>query len=1052
MSIKFDSGSNLKIITDAILNNKATLFIGSGASTLSGIPDGKTLAANLKKDFPSVDQETNNLTDIFQDLIDDPACGPERLYEYLKKIFLNKTPNEFYDAITQYDWNNIFTTNYDRLIEQAFDDKDLGAKLRRIVEFNYDINLRDKTKIFLYKLMGSADIPLGKEGDMVLSRKQYHENLVNRGRYLQQLRDCLLDSTLVIIGYSGRDRLLFDVIEKTMENRSSDKIPYSFMIVRQEELSTKTLSVLGPKKIIPVNISLIDLIDRLKNSSKDELESKSSPVCYHTVTVETIKIPITETEFNSFSEDFEILTDEETKQAKADKDLFFKGLTRGWAPFKVDLDFKREIYPDLKKRVLLELQKTDPKDNMVLTLSGSPGSGKSTALRRLAYDIYNGGTPVIFLNEHTSKLDYRLIEKFITQLNHKFDDASGAGRRKTVKPLIIIDDAPSLLFDPTRISQYLRSNSKSALILVAGRTGEWTDSWYSGKTATISKNTFELKDSMASEEIEAFQTYLKEKLDINYTGEDIEEKSGASFFASMYTAIDTTHRPLDEIIKGLYKELPADAKKAYEAVCCLHQFGLPFSQLLLARYLDCTTTTQLFEILTPLTTDAIVEDEDQFGNVFYRSQHRIIARKTVEFFLNDPSLQLAILEDVIEKTNFNIRSERSLIERLLIRDIYQIPFSYLEKQQLYKKTTERQEIRSVLHHWGILEMDNNQMKDAKTLLERAMKVKEPVGAFKGEADRNILTSLGVLHSRMAILEYKKDPQAAAKNIELAESYFQKAKTSGFMGEHPYGAHASMLFELSCLTNDKVDKMNYLSGALQIIDNTKKRGIAKKENTYLDEIELKIWAALDNEDQVYEAIEIIADKRNSPRGYYLYAKYLKRYQRSRRDLQRAYDIIVEGLEKFPDDEECATLRIEYFFELYPKDIKQLYTLLGKYAEQTAYPQISLLFEAIVLAMEMGHFPLALKWYKKLERLSKNEDARFEVRRYLCDVSGDRRVLKGRVMRINDQYNGEILCETLPEYPEHIKFRPIGLPVAENDTVLFNLGFPLVGPIARNVRRI
>ena len=1056
MSIKVDSSAHIKTITDSILGNKATLLIGSGMSTISGAPDGRTLVSMLKRDFPSVDQENNNLIDLFQELIDDPDCGPERLNEYLRNTFLKLIPSEVHKEITKYPWNSIFTTNYDRLVEDAYGNIGLATKLRRIIEFDYDINLRDNTKVFLFKLMGSVDIPLGQEGDMVLSRKQYHENLINRGRYLQQLRDSLLDSTLIIIGYSGKDRLLFDIIEKTMENRSIDKIPFSFMVVKQENLSSKDYSLLTSKKIVPVHLSIENLFENLKKASQVNHGIAPSP-SYHTITVETTKIPIDETDFNSFSEDFEILTDEATRQAKADKTLFFKAMTKSWAPFKEDLDFKRDVYALLKKRALNELVKNDPKDNLVLTLMGPPGSGKSISLRRLAYDVYLNGTPVIVLNEHTTKLDYRLIDKFLLQINRKFDEINGSERRKTIKPLIIIDDAPSLLFDPTRISQSLKSSSRSALIVVAGRTAEWGESWYTGKSPALQNNLFVQRDLMSENEINSFAKYLSEKLDIHYSINDIKEKSQSSFFGSMYTAIDTTHRPLDEIIKGLYRDLPSDSKRAYEVVCCLHQFGITMPQLLLARCLDCDSITQLFEILTPQTSDTIVEDEDQFGNIFYRSQHRIVARKTMEFFLGDPAIQQSIIENILDKINYNVKTERGLVERLLVSDIKKIDLSYSQKQKLYRKATEKQEIRLVVHHWGILEMDNNNMEEARKLLERAMNIKEPIGAFKSESDRNIFTSLGVLHSRLAISEYKTDPSTAAKNLELAESYFNAAKTSGVWGEHPYGAHASMLVDIASLESTDIEKMNfYLSGALQIIENAKKRGLAKKEGTYLNEVELKIWAAITNEEQseekIFNSIEIIAEKRNSARGYYLYAKYLRRYKRSQADLKRAYDILSEGLKRFPDDEECASLRIEYFMELYPKDKKQLYALLSTYAEQTAYPQISLLYEAATIAIQMGYYTIGLKWYKKLERLTKNEENRFVVNRYLYDESGSVRLLKGQITRIIDQYNGEIYCESLPDYPEPIRFRPIGLPVGERDTVVFNLGLPLVGPVATNIKRI
>lgn len=1052
MSIKIDTSAHLKTLTDAIWSGKATLFIGSGVSNLCNAPDGKTLLNLLKKDFPSTDQETTSLTDLFQDLIDDPDCGPEKLYEYLRNIFLPLTSGDFHQALTDFDWNAIFTTNYDRLIEQAYEDRGLAAKLRRIVEYDYEINLRDKTKVFLFKLMGSTDIHLGQEGDMVLSRKQYHENLANRNRYLQQLRDFLLGSTLIIMGYSGRDRLLFDVIEKTMEKRTPDKTPYSFMLISEGTLSSKNANILGSKKIIPIYITLPDFMKHIKQNKPAPSSVVVPQTCYRTISVETIKIPISEEDFSNYSEDFEILTDEEIAALKGDKGLFFKAMNRSWGAFKENWDFKREVYSDVKKRVLSELAKTDPKDNVVLTVTGPPGSGKSTTLRRLAYDIYCGGCPVIILNEHTSKLDYRLIDSFIVQINHRFDEAIGGERHKAIKPLILIDDAPSLLFDPSRISQYLRSRSRSALVVVGGRTGEWYESWYTGVSASIPKNTYEQRDLMNSDEINAFLKYLEEVLDTRLSVEDIQAKCESSFFASMYTAIDTTHRPLDEIIKGLYRDLPADAKKAYEIVCCLHQFGLTLPQLLLARYLDCYTVNQLFEILTPKTRDAIIEDEDLFGNLFYRSPHRIIARKTVEFFFGDPAIQLGLLEDIISKVNFNVRSERGLIERLLVRNIHKSDFSFRQKQDLYKKACEKQEIRSVVHHWGILEMDNDNMDEAKKLLERALNIKEPSGLFKGESDRNILTSLGVLHSHIALSNYKNNPEIALKNVDLAESYFQKAKTTGTMGEHPYGAHASMLYEIACLTTDATDKMNYLSSALQIIDDTKKRGIAKKEGTFLDEIELKIWAMLDDEKKIYDAIEAIAEKRHSAKGYYLYARFIMKFGRLPKDTEKAYSILVDGLKQFPDDQECSALRIELFLDLYPKDHKQLYSLLSTYADQTSYPQISLLFEAATLAIQMGYYAKGLKWYQKLERLSRNEENRFEIRRYLKDDTGNKRVLKGQIDKIIDQYNGEIRCETLPEYPKNIRFRPIGLPVAEKDTVLFNLGFSLVDATATNVRRI
>jgi len=1053
LTIKIDSSVHLKPLSEAIWTGRATLFIGSGVSTLCNGPDGDTLLKLLKTDFPSSDQKTTNLTDLFQDIIDDPDCGPEKLYEYLRSKLLPLIPGEFHRCLTNFDWNAIFTTNYDRLIEQAYENTGLAARMQRVVEYNYNINLRDKTKVFLFKLMGSADIPHGQEGDMVLSRKQYNENLIKRGRYLEQLRDCLLKSTVIIMGYSGYDRLLFDVIEKTIEDRTPDKVPYSFMIIRKDSLSSKEASRLGLKKIVPVYSSMQDFLKYVIENKPAVSKAVVIPATYYrTISVETAKISMGEMDFDNYSEDFEIINDEEIDAPSGDKGLFFKAVNRSWGAFKEDWDFKRDVYSDIKKRVLLELAKTDPHDNVALTITGSPGSGKSTTLRRLAYDVYCSHCPVIILNEHTSKIDPRQIDSFITYVNHKFDEAIGGKGHKAIKPLILVNDAPSLLIDASKIVQDLRSRSRSALVVVEGRTGEWHEAWLTGGSASSTKNTFIQKDMMGPNEINRFLKYLEEKLDTHFSVEDIQDKCESSFFASIYMAIDLTHRPLNEIIRGLYKDLPQDVKKVYEIICCVHQFGRAIPQLLLTRYLDCSTVNQLYEILTAKTKDAILEDEDEFGNIFFRSQHRIIAKKTVEFFFGDPARQLDLLEELISKANLNARSERELIERLLVHDIRESILSFRQKQELYKKACEKQEIRSVIHHWGLLEMDNGNLGEAKTLLERALRTTETFRPFKGESDRNILTSLGVVHSRIALSVYRDDPETALKNIEFAESYFQRAKITGPPGgEHPYGAHAKMLFDLASFTADETDKMSYLSSALQIVDNAKKKGIARKDTSYLDEIELQIWATLNNKEKLYEAIEAIAEKRNSAKGYYLYARFLTRAGGVKNN-QEAYSILTEGLKRFPDDQDCAALRIELFLDLYPRDKKQLYSLLSTYADQTDYPQISLLFEAATLAIQMGYFTVGLKWYQKLEHLSRNEEDRFEIRKYLLDDNGTRKLLKGQIVKIISQYNGEIRCETLPEYPRNIRFRPIGLPLNDGDTVVFNLGFSLVDPVATNVRRL
>ena len=140
-----------------------------------------------------------------------------------------------------------------------------------------------------------------------------------------------------------------------------------------------------------------------------------------------------------------------------------------------------------------------------------------------------------------------------------------------------------------------------------------------------------------------------------------------SFFAAIYELVDPAKRPLNTIIQNQYVSLAPLSQDAFRFVCALHQFNLPNVDIeLLVRSLGCSYDDFYAGVTGTDTSGVLFAEEDQMGNIMYRSHHRIIAQRTVEFFFGDPEQQKEVLLQILNNCRLMNRIERNLIVKLLI--------------------------------------------------------------------------------------------------------------------------------------------------------------------------------------------------------------------------------------------------------------------------------------------------------------------------------------------------------------------------------------------------
>ena len=1083
-----DNGAqkDLKALLHQIQQGKVALFLGAGASHVAGGPTGKKLTEMIKESFSNINQSLNDFIEVCQDVIDTPPYNRNALEQFIKSTLDSLQPTRTHNIMTKYDWAAIFTTNFDDLIEVAYRTNTERLKpCQPIYSDRLQVSPSDRSKVYLFKIMGSIVAVDGESGHMVLSRADYNRALTRRREYLKLLSDFIKTGTTIFIGYSFGDRLALDIIDDLIEIYGKDRLPWSYALFdRLHEMDEKKRYMFSSRKIIPVECNFERFFEFLAKHYKIPVEKGFSKNTYLKVRGHTLEI--NETDARQYTEYFEILNEEKINQQLGNQNGFFMGANKSWGAYREDWDFKRDLYMSpkferthgekvyvgcLKDRVFDELKKHDIENNKVLLLTGMAGAGKTMVLRRLSHDIYTSGeAPVIIISPIRINFDYKLIASFIENLNHELNRKIPEGQHMPpVKPVIIIDDAAPRIRHINRLKDYLTSRGRPALIIAAERTGEWNLMWKTCPFQLREENLYELSEQLTDNEKKRIIDHFYKLGFIQTKGifwDDIIDKEFEnSFFATIYTLVHPSKKPLTQIIQDQYQKLTNLTQKAFQYICCFHQFNLPMNLELLVRSLKCTYADFESEVIRKDAAKVIFEEQDEIGNILYRTHHRIIAKKTVESFFGDPEMQKNIFLEIFNEVILTNLKEREICEKLLIEHIGpnakpQI-LSYDQQRQIFKTICERNLIRSLLHHWGVLEADAHQSLEAERLLKWALDIPRDYESFRGESDQNILTSLGSLYSHMGIDHFKNGKiKEAEEYFEKAETSFQGAKHGEFPNAYAYHSHAYMWYLRGNHGKDDIEKINYYTKALEIL-SVSKDNLNEDELQQIYELETLIWSQIGDEARIAESLEILRDKFHSARGYYLNAELLIRKARDkeREERKKCLDLALRKLEKglnfFPNDEHCLRLKSKLLKELAPEDLNVYYESLTKWKAAASTPNAWCLYELGRAAFILGYYDYSKEFFKELETgVGIGHKLRSRPKYPILDEKGNKKEFEGTIVSIFSSYEGSIRCETLRNLRYTISFRPIACKFtpALRDTVQFCIEFNYRGPRAENVRKI
>jgi len=247
--------SHIEDIRERLWRDQATVMIGAGFSrnaerkspNTPHLPSGNELAKGLYKSLPKRYREngTSGGTNLkLAAALYEKACGRKALEDRLSHLIpdTDYSPGQLHELLLSLPWSNVFTTNYDTLLEQTYPRK------YDLVSTASNIPYPDKPRIV--KLHGS--IPShGRR--FVITENDYRTYPTKCEPFVNMVRQSMMENAFCLIGFSGDDPNFLEWSGWVRDNLESDTPP--IYLCGLLNISPLDRLKFKSRKIIPIDIS-----------------------------------------------------------------------------------------------------------------------------------------------------------------------------------------------------------------------------------------------------------------------------------------------------------------------------------------------------------------------------------------------------------------------------------------------------------------------------------------------------------------------------------------------------------------------------------------------------------------------------------------------------------------------------------------------------------------------------------------------------------------------------------------------------------------------------
>lgn len=910
LSLEGDDFVRLEELFEKISIGNTVLILGAGSSVT---PDKKYLSQQVIEYYEAKKNISFGTSDIieFVDIIEKSnKFNRKEFDQYVYDLLYNIKISETHKTIAAIPWRQIITTNYDLLIEKAFDEiKGTADQLKEIIpirsiqEFN---NLTDVDEIKYIKLHGCMS-DKGKY-PFVFSSADYLRIKKFYRAVLQHLKSPSDNIQMLSVGYSFSDSFAYSFL-KDLDKDSYRGRRWLYNV--DPFVNDNMLDYFKENKIAVIKLTSEDFFKQYKIWEESKYDRKR-----HIFRGTTIKNKKNETVLLSnklqYNLDFSLkqLNDSCKNFSITEKD-FLLGEEPSFDVVLKDYDIIKEDLTNSIKEFVLE-RINDEKSTLIpiFCLSGSFGTGKTTYTYRFIKSIIDDPDVDIIAFEITN-FDNIKIKDYI-ELILKSNTQNILFYTNNIE----VDSVfKSLLSFRAELS--MRQIPSSNIFFIASIRDNILNRH---KSSTTYSRLFEypLPSILRDDEIDVFVSKLKKNDLIQYR--DIHEKNSVineikkdyqgDPFISLVQLV--SHGRHINNLREAYFELSNDCRKAFLYTALIHRFSLlmPASILneLISKDWDEFKTNIIEVEGKGILIQEIFKSKDLDSDLYFRTKHPIIADLLVKEILKTKDKifdnYLFIIRRFIQ-TQKMAKLLINLLKAIAIKD----ELSHEKINKLYDAAFEKfqDEPHFVLNYTINLQKRNN-----KTALLKALELLVYAEALMEKRNDRFIHRRGVISFDLAKLYYKEevDLNLTLKYLNEAEEILELKQILDPFSSFSYVDYLKTL--IWKLDSIQLEKEEVLSLKIQIealyetaISSTNE-GINRIEEAYALYRD-KYRSKIDPAEYIKELDEMYEDSATRPYACILLYKF---YENKNIELEERISLLEE-MENYTYNNDVSKFLFKYY---------------------------------------------------------------------------------------------------------------------------------------------
>ena len=552
-------------LTEQIRQGNAMLFLGAGASHGATSPQGQKilntqdLAISLSNKFLGGEDADQPLSVVAELAISESDLTS--VQQHIYELFCDVQPTSYHCLIPTFRWSAIVTTNYDLLIEQAYQNS--NKSLQTLVPFykdtdRVDSKLRSTNSVPYMKLHGCISRRDDHSIPLILTIDQYVTHRRNRKKLFERVSHYAAEYPLVFIGHSLRDpdvrQILLELSEEDIDR------PRFYIVV--PNVTDRQQRFWESKKISAIEGTMQKFLELVDKSLDVSLRAVITRTKTHPIETRIVKSDrnLSDTTLSLLSTDLTFVRMDMPSAVISPPD-FYRGMSHGWSPIQQNLDSPRSLTDTILSDCILADEVDRPSACDFYLIKGHAGSGKTICLKRIAWDAAVTFAHTCLYYSGTNRIPYDAIVEISDLIDERI--------------FLFVDRPVDHVADLGYIVRRARRESLKLTVICAERGNEWNVECV--RINVLVNESYDLR-YLSTREIHALLTKLEENKSLGLLAgvneqervKAFEKKAGRQLLVALHEA--TMGKSFEEIVYDEFISIePETARRIYLTICTLNR-------------------------------------------------------------------------------------------------------------------------------------------------------------------------------------------------------------------------------------------------------------------------------------------------------------------------------------------------------------------------------------------------------------------------------------------------------------------------------------------------